>query len=305
MTIRRRLIYHFRCSCVKIKRKTFTTVLQWIFLFDLLWLEWPSRSLICKSNICTIEHTSFFQFSLTLWIVRFIRGYLWYTWPIIEVLTVQSWLALLKIVIVDFRKISLGIGSFQLLIFGKVDLLKSIFLLEVWFCLSLLLYWWRRLRPVLILWLFLLLHLFFLSLIAFGQIIFKSIGWIFLNLLAFLFLFNFSLIKFSPLSFDLIPVFVKTKKFALILNKFLLKTFIFSQLPSSIHHKHFILLLISNISDNKIFDNLVCRYSKRLSFWDIKPPHIDSYLTIYVPPVDQVQNSPVMKSHTSLTTIFI
>lgn len=294
LTIRRRLVYHFRCPCIKIIRKTFTTILQWIFLFDLLWLNWPSWSIVSKSDICTIKHTSFFQFSLTLWIMGLIRCYLWYTWPIIKILTVQSRLALLKIVIVDFRKISLSIGSFQLLIFGKVDLLKGVFLLEVWFCLSLLLYWRRWLRPVLILWLFLLLNFFFLSLVAFRQIIFKSIGWIFLNLLAFLLLFNFPLIKLPPLTFDLIPVFVKTKKLTLILNKFLLKTFISSQLPSSIHHKHFILLFISNISDNKILNNLVCRYSERLSFRNIKPPHIDSYLTIYVPPVDQVQNSPVM-----------
>ena len=59
---------------------------------------------------------------------------------------------------------------------------------------------------------------------------------------------------------------MQAKKLALIFYKLFFKAFIFSELSTCINHKHLIMFLILNISDNKILDKLRGGDAKLLYF---------------------------------------
>lgn len=71
-----------------------------------------------------------------------------------------------------------------------------------------------------------------------------------------LFFLHSFLIIFASLSFDFVSFFVQAEEFAVVFDVFLGESAASVQLASCINKKQFLWLLISDVSDDKVFDDL-------------------------------------------------
>lgn len=106
---------------------------------------------------------------------------------------------------------------------------------------------------------------------------------------------NLFLIKLSPFPLHLVSILMQAKQFTTVLHRLFSETTIFSQLATSIDEKHFLWLLILNVSHNKILYYLSWRNSELFYPLQVQSSHINSDIPLDVPPIHQMNHSLVLQ----------
>ena len=88
---------------------------------------------------------------------------------------------------------------------------------------------------------------------------------------------------------------MQAKKLTVILNKLVCKTSILFELPSSVHKEHLLRLFISDVSDDKVLDDLSRRNPKLLCLGKVESSHVYSDFLADVFSIDQVDHSFILE----------